>query len=424
MMTSKWNSILIWGGAILLLALATVVYQPAAAKTGSLLVWLNDKIYVMDIDTLTLERVGEADADDVLSVAPGCLGVTDTPCWVVAGNILYRVRHNTFNQTSGVGVSLPMDDDAHWINNGKFSWSPDGVWLAYSVWLPDQEQAELRLYNARTTKSRTVAVGVDALVAPAWSAECGDGLEATGCKLAWKLAWIDTGGDEFFPGLKAITLASAEEENWEIPTDPIFELCWSLTGELLYSQPKRYFRRAENHSPAYQIPAAGQLANLSPLADYVVYYQPFRLEDGCQANGATEDCSYLGVWLKKTSPPDDGVDQQPQLIYNVNIDDLQGGLSFVPVWSPRENAFIFFQDGRLIYYDVLQAEAAIWHKSLGDKLRSMPVFSPNEESVAFVDNRGLGHSEYRLLVINPRLQPVEHIIETATGFRVLAWLPN
>jgi len=410
---------LIWVGAIVVMVLATVFYQPAAAKTGSLLVWLNEKIYVMDIDTLVLERVGEATADDVISAAPGCLGLTDTPCWVAAGKKLYRVR-SAFYQVSGVTDSLPVGDGYQWISNGKFSWAPDGEWLAYNVWLPDEEQAELRLYNARTTELRTVAVGADALVAPAWSAACAGGIEAEGCRLAYKLAWIDIGGDEFFPGLKAITLASAKEQTWEIPTDPIFELCWTPAGELLYSQPKRYFRHAADHSPAYRIPEAAQLANLSPQADYAVYYHPFRLKDD-ECN--TEDCLYLGVWLDRTETLDEA-ESSPKLLYNVNVDNLQGGLSFVPVWSPRENAFVFFQDGRLIYYDVGQEQASIWYKSLGDKLRSTPVFSPNEEAVAFVDNRGLGHSEYRLLVINPRLQPVEHIIETETGFRVLAWLPN
>jgi hypothetical protein len=40
-----------------------------------------------------------------------------------------------------------------------------------------------------------------------------------------------------------------------------------------------------------------------------------------------------------------------------------------------------------------------------------------------VDNQGQGYSEYRLVVVNPKLQLVEHIIETDTGFRLLAWLP-
>jgi Tol biopolymer transport system component len=114
------------------------------------------------------------------------------------------------------------------------------------------------------------------------------------------------------------------------------------------------------------------------------------------------------------------------LIYSSDLAEPRqhGLLNFVPVWSPFGNAFVFIQDGQLIYYDLLQQEANIWYKPLRGKLRSLPVFSPNEEAVAFVDNQGQGYSEYRLLVINPRLQPIEHIIETKEGFRVLAWLPN
>jgi hypothetical protein len=78
----------------------------------------------------------------------------------------------------------------------------------------------------------------------------------------------------------------------------------------------------------------------------------------------------------------------------------------------------------LIHYSLEQQEATIWYKSLTGKLRSVPVFSPNEEAVAFVDNQGQGFSEYRLIVVNPKLQPVEHIIDTKSGFRILAWLPN
>ncbi|HRX01484.1 MAG TPA: hypothetical protein P5280_18470, partial [Cyclobacteriaceae bacterium] len=87
-------------------------------------------------------------------------------------------------------------------------------------------------------------------------------------------------------------------------------------------------------------------------------------------------------------------------------------------------AFVFFQEGQLIYYDLAEGEATIWYRSINGKLRSIPVFSPNEEAVAFVDDEGRGFSEYRLVIVNPKLQPVEHIIETDSGFKVLAWLPN
>jgi len=133
-----------------------------------------------------------------------------------------------------------------------------------------------------------------------------------------------------------------------------------------------------------------------------------------------EDCLHLGVWLARN----DEAGTQPDLIYNLDLNKARGGgLNFVPIWSTDEQAAVFFQDGQLIHYDVIAQEATIWYKPVRGKLRSEPVFSPNEEAVAFVDNQGQGYSEYRLVVVDPKLQPVEHIIETDTGFRLLAWLP-
>ena len=160
------------------------------------------------------------------------------------------------------------------------------------------------------------------------------------------------------------------------------------------------------------------MANISPDAHYTVFYQPFTIAN-CQA-AAQDDCLHLGVWISEKG--DSGT---PHLIYNQDLDQANSeGLSFIPIWSTNSDAFVFFQNGRLIYYDLTTKEATIWYKPVQGKLRSVPVFSPNEEAVAFVDNQGQGFSEYRLVVVNPRLQPVEHIIETNSGFRLLAWLPQ
>jgi hypothetical protein len=228
------------------------------------------------------------------------------------------------------------------------------------------------------------------------------------------------GVDEVAPRLVALNLATGAEQSWEIAAESIFEIRWTAADRLLYSRPKRHFRYAEDGTPAYVIPAASQLANISSEGRYSVYYQPFTLAD-CPAGSEAENCMHLGVWLSANN--DD--QNEPKLIYSTNLSEPQvQGLNFVPVWSPFGNGFVFFQDGKLIYYDLPRQEATIWHKSVGDKLRSLPVFSPNEEAVAFVDNAGQGFSEYRLVVVNPRLQPIEHIIDTKTSFQVLAWLPN
>jgi hypothetical protein len=419
MSRSQLYTLLFWVGAILIIVLATVFYRPAAAKTGSLLIWLNNRIYVMDIDTLNLQRVGPALSNEVMVPSPGCHGQSDTPCWVTAGENLYSVDFTPRNSSNPARSLLPGVEYA-WIDQVGLSWAPDGRWLAYTVFNETANQAELQIYNAASDQARTIALGVDPTIAPAWSAGCAEESDSSSCELAYKTKSVDVGADEVMPGLVALDLATGEQREWQIPADPIFELRWTPNGDLLYSQPKRHFRYAADGTPAYDMPSPSQLANMSPDARYTVYYQPFTLAD-CPAEDEAESCMHVGVWLTDAGS---GADER-SLIYSTNLSEpQQRGLNFVPVWSPFGNGFVFFQDGKLIYYDLVQQEAAIWYKSLGDKLRSRPVFSPNEEAVAFVDNLGQGYSQYRLLVIDPRLQPIEHIIETKTGFRLLAWLPN
>jgi Tol biopolymer transport system component len=160
---------------------------------------------------------------------------------------------------------------------------------------------------------------------------------------------------------------------------------------------------------------------MSPDAHYTVYYQPFTLTD-CQGQAQAGQCLHLGVWLATSGD----AAEEPELIYSVDLSeaDQTGGLNFIPTWSPQGNSFVFFQEGRLIHYDIERKEAMIWYKPVSGKLRSVPIFSPNEEAVAFVDNQGQGFSEYRLVIVNPKLQPVEHIIDTQQSFLVLAWLPS
>ena len=419
MTRTQWNSLLFWVAAILIIVLATVFYRPAAAKTGSLLVWLNDKIYVMDIDSLNLQRVGPALAGETIVPSPGCTGQAEAPCWVTANRNLYPV--DLPGQGSGYSdVVLPVGEGYSWLDEVTMSWSPDGNWLAYSVFSQADNQAELRLYNPITGETKVLATGVDPEIAPAWRAGCAAGLTSPDCELAYKTRPVNIGVKEVAPAVVALNLASGQVRQWELMAEPIFELRWTATGELLYSQPKRYFHHTTDGSRAYTIPTASQLANMSPDGQYTVYYQPFTLVD-CPAADEAENCMHLGVWLTE----ENGGSVDPRLIYSANLAEPHArGLNFVPVWSPLGNSFVFFQDGQLIYYDLRQQEAVIWYKSLGDKLRSTPVFSPQDEAVAFVDNLGEGYSEYRLLVINPRLQPIEHIIDTKTGFQVLAWLPN
>ncbi|MCG3207374.1 MAG: hypothetical protein FOGNACKC_00974 [Anaerolineae bacterium] len=410
-MNAQWKNFILWASAILGVVLVTVFYQPAAARTGSLLVWTNDRVYVMDIDTLTLERVAPASPGEPLTPSPGCMGqAMHAPCWVLVSDKLYRVEAGG---AGGAGeMALPTGEGYHW-ENGAVSWSPDGLHLAYSVWHDASGQAELRVINAADGSVSLKAEGVDPDVAVAWQPACAGELESTGCEIGYKKL-PDPGAGVNAPAmLIAYQPASGKVRQWLVTPEPLFELRWSPDNMLLYSRPQRFFLRADDHSPAYRMPDGAQLANMSPDGRYTIYYQPFTLED-C----SSQDCTHLGVWLELQAQ------EQRSLIYNVNINHQQGGLNFIPTWRFDSQALVFFQEGKLIYYDVAKGEATIWYKPLPGKLRSVPVFSPNEEAVAFVDDQGQGYSQYRLLVINPRLQPVEHVISTKEGFRVLAWLPN
>ncbi len=410
----QWRSFALWTGAILLIIFATVLYQPAAAKTGSLLVWMNNRIYIMDIDTLTLERVGVAAANEQITPSPGCFGETNTPCWVVTSERVYQIDF-------GAGVSsvkesrLPLDENTKWHYDAPVSWSPDGQHFAYTVTDKATKQPQLRVVNMSTGSQKITAPGVDPSVAVAWTDACADGLNASGCEMGYKML---PSGEETLPSLVGFTPKTQEVRRWNLSPEKIFELRWGPDGVLQYSRPKRHFFSAKDHAPVFQIPDGSKLANSSPNSNFVVFYQPFTLSD-CQD---ADSCMHLGVWISQ--PVEQSDETKPRLIYNVELAKQTGGLNFVPVWSPDGNTFVFVQDGKLIHYDTQEQEATIWYEPLTGKFRSLPVFSPNGDGVAFVDNQGQGFSDYRLVVVNPGYKPVEHIVETEDGFRILAWLPN
>jgi len=405
----QWQTVALWVIAILGIVLVTIFYQPAAAKTGSLLIWMNSKLYRMDIDTLTIEPIAPASRNDAISVAPGCLHQTKTPCWVSVKNRLYRVTPN--QNSSMVLLTTPNEQ---WPDSA-ISWSSDGQQVAYTVVNQVSNRLELRLYDAVNQTVTTVAYDVDPLIPVAWSAGCGDGL-GDDCSLAYKT--VVTQSDEAAT-LVSLNLTTKNPQEWAMPPESLTELRWSPDDTLLYSNNGRYFQRVDNHAPAYNLSAGATIANVAPNASQIVYYELFTMRECDFAEDV--DCLYVGVWLRQwDSEPD-----QRSLIYTVHLATTdRDGLTFIPTWDQSNSGFVFFQEGNLVYYNAINQEAVIWDKSLRGKIRSMPVFSPNKEAVAFVDNQGQGASEYRLKVINPRLQPVDHVIETETGFRVLAWLPD
>ena len=111
-MTGQVRNALIWLGAALAVIAATLFYQPAAAKTGTLLVWTNDRLYTMDIDTLLLQRLAPVGPDEVIAPAPGCFGHVEAPCWVVAGQRLILVNPDRPNDPQTIilpiGQGKPM----------------------------------------------------------------------------------------------------------------------------------------------------------------------------------------------------------------------------------------------------------------------------------------------------------------------------
>jgi len=386
--------------------LATILYQPSAAATGSLLIWMNHNVYVMDIDTSIIERVAPAKIDDAITPSPGCYQKMTAPCWVVVNDKLYSVSQH---QTSKPPIRLTQAGE-QWPQS-KASWSPDGLQVVYVVDNPTTEQFLLQLYNTQHGTYQTIATDVDPTLAVAWSADCEAGFIES-CWLGYKTLVTQTGK---LPYLVGHNLATSEHQQWEISNEPIDALRWSPTETLLYSRPKRYFYQANNHTKGYHIPNGAKLASMSPSAQYTVYYQSFTLSD-CPAD---EECLYVGVWLTSTNVT------TPTLLYNVDLkDNYAEGLNFIPIWAPHGKSFVFFQEGNLIHYDIENEKAVIWYQSLQGKLRSVPVFSPREEAVAFTDSEGQGLSDYRLVIINPRLKPIERIIKTEAGFKVLAWLPN
>lgn len=410
-MQRQWQTFVLWTIAIFIIVLATLFYQPAAAKTGSLLVWTRDRLYLMDIDSLNLKRIGPADSNEPVVPSPGCLKQMEAACWVAVSDRVYRVE---FSSATVPLLDLPIEPGFR--TGTGISWSPDGVHLAYSTIESQTGRASLQIIDVRSEEIKLKLPEVDPRLAPVWTAACAEELAAAGCEVGYKK--VEARGRTSLVGFKP---ASGEVREWEISPEQIFDLQWGPANILLYSRPKRHFINPEDHSPVFSLPPGGRLANLSPDGRYTVYYQPFTLSD-CQAEDEAA-CLHLGVWLARLDDPA----AKPALIYSVDLSeaDRTGGLNFIPTWTPAGDAFVFFQEGRLIYYDLEKKEAAIWYKPLKGKLRSVPVFSPNEEAVAFVDNQGQGHSEYRLVIVNPKLQPIEHIIDASQeGLRVLAWLPN
>src|SRR5262245_57372868 len=121
-MKAQLGSVLFWVGAVLAIVVATVVYQPAAARSGSLLVQTRNRVYIMDIDSLDLERVGPAEPGQLVVPSPGCFRQLQTPCWVAVDNLVYQIDFGVGGNDI-TAISLPIDTNFRWANTAA-SWSP------------------------------------------------------------------------------------------------------------------------------------------------------------------------------------------------------------------------------------------------------------------------------------------------------------
>lgn len=428
-MKSQLKGLAFWVGAVLLVVLVTLLYQPAAAKTGALLVWQDGEIYVLDIDSLKQEPVGPAAAVASILPSPGCLGQVKAPCWVAVGPKLYPVGGSASPE-----ITVPGDAE-----DATLSWSPDGLHLAYVDLAENSRKFKLRLFNPATGQGQTLAIRVDPAVPAAWSSGCRTGLAAPTCQLAYKAsqakalspssshllvpAWaseirLDDLSDPWNE-LVTFTPATGMRQTWPVPVGSIYALRWTAGNTLLYSQPQEYFHRTKDYTPAYQMSPGSQLANMSPDGRYTVYYEPFTKKE-CQAERPKGGCWFLGIWLA-----DNDQREERQLIFSRELSKAgEGKLNSDPFWSPAGNAFGLFREGKLIYYNLKQHEAAIWYESLRGQLTSSPVFSPNEEAIALVTQPAGNSTQYHLLVLNPQFKPLEVVIEAQQGFRVLTWLPH
>jgi hypothetical protein len=426
---SQWNHLAFWAGAVLLVVLVTALYQPSTAKTGSLLVWQDGEIYVLDIDSLRWELVGPAATVSLALPSPGCLGQVKAPCWVAVGPKLYPVGNSASPE-----ITIPGEAE-----DATLSWSPDGLHLAYVDLAENSRKFQLRIFNVATSEGKTLTIRVDPTLRAAWSSGCVAGLAAPTCQLAYKTSQVKTPGqssshllvpawaDELRPGylsdpwneLVTFTPLTGARQTWPVPVGSIAELRWTTDNTLLYSQPRNYFHRARDYTPAYQMSPGSQLANMSPDGRYTVYYEPFTQKE-CQAERPNGGCWFLGIWLADNERP-----KERQLVFSRELSKAgEGKLNTDPFWSPAGDAFGLFREGNLVYYDLKQHKAAIWYESLAGQLTSTPVFSPNEEAVALVTQPAGSSARYHLLILNPRFKPLEHVIEAQEGFRVLAWLPH
>lgn len=405
-----------WGLALSVLLFATLVYDPGLTEAGQLLVWLDEAFYTVSLDGAHTVLIAETGRNFSHEASPGCFGSARAPCWIQYNTFLQRVP-------DGPRQRLPLQQNDFWINS-TVSWSPDGFHLVYTVANRATGQTELRLVNAFTLESQTLAGNADPSTKPVWSRTCALAYDSPQCHLAYRESLPREGASG--PRLVALTPSLNISRTWIITGQIVPTLAWLPDDRLIYSRNSIEIDLsavyAGDQSPVVNLPDGRQATGALSRANRVVYYEDYRTGSlSCKLTNLikADACQRRGIWLS------DYQGGEPRLIYSVEAGSRRGGYNAGPIWSPNEEAFIMFDEGRVIYRDANAQRTEIWYEGVRSGPRARPVFSPDGQAVALViggdpDTVGSGG---QLLIAGHRIKPVILNLESKKGLRVIAWLP-
>ncbi len=383
-------------------------------KSGPILFWQDGAIYTINPDGTNLTKITPALRANqrFTAVSPGCHGLRPTPCMVLVGHVLYHI--------SGTSLPLPTLNGTEWLN-APASWSPDGVYLAYSVANSQTGQRSLLLYNTREGVLTVAADNVDESIQPAWSTGCADG-SLDNCYLAYRQK-SETG----VRGAKivALNLGSNQTQTRTISSGQGYILKWTAADELYLGGQLGWFN-VKDGSPAGQAFSAGMVASFSPSGAYIAYSDLTALQqgDGC------------GIWLASVAKLDTGASpvmkirpdkQLPARIFIAETASNARGFTHDVFWSPQGNALAAFADGQLVHYNLREDRVSVWFQtSAMDSLGSY-AFSPLGDGLALVEGQFLDNPEkpqHRLFIVYNSGETVTLRERSPEPILLLAWLPG
>ncbi|MFQ5575728.1 MAG: hypothetical protein ACE5G8_01935 [Anaerolineae bacterium] len=366
-----------------------------ASRDGPLLFWQAGALYTINPNGTNLTKLTPALLADrrVTEVSPGCNGLAPAACWVLVGHVLYHI--------SGRGVPLPLTPNTEWIN-APAGWSPDGVHLAYTVGRKDTNRRALLVYNTALEIVWRVAAAVDESRTPAWSPGCANGL-MDGCVLAF--------GKQAAPGqagsiVAAFTFADGSLQSWNIPNHWGHILKWSPDNRLYVGGSAGWFR-VDDGSPVKGALGAEFASSVAPTVQYVAY------------SGRAPRAGQRQIWLAGPSQP-------PFLIDAVPIHPDRAGFSSPVIWSPGGEALAAFNQGRLIYYNLVQQTVSVWYRTDSMDVLKGYAFAPSGNAIALVEGQYLDNPERpqnRLFIVYKSGEVVNLRLRSREPIVLMAWLP-